>query len=83
MTKEEKLSFFMNLRRTYGKTALLLSGGGAFGLFYSGIVKALIEEDLMPNIISGSSGGSLICAILATTKREDIVEVRNGLSENK
>lgn len=75
MSKEEKIQMFMNLKRTYGKTALLLSGGGCFGLFHAGVIKVLMEEGMMPNIVSGSSGGSLMCAILGTTKKEDMIEV--------
>jgi len=32
----------------------------------------------MPGIISGSSGGSLMCAIIGTTKKEDLVRVGSG-----
>jgi len=75
LDKEQKLQFFLNLKRIYGRTALLLSGGGLFGLFHSGVIKTLLKEDLMPSVLSGSSGGSLICALLAVTKKEDALEV--------
>eukprot|EP00798_Chlamydomonas_sp_ICE-L_P016948 gene16948-23223_t len=38
ITYEEKLSFFHETRHTFGRTALLLSGGGGLGTFHLGVV---------------------------------------------
>jgi TAG lipase / steryl ester hydrolase / phospholipase A2 / LPA acyltransferase len=51
-------------RQSFGRSALLLSGGGTFGMNHIGVVKALWEARLLPRIISGSSAGSIVCAVL-------------------
>ncbi|XP_042512059.1 triacylglycerol lipase SDP1-like [Macadamia integrifolia] len=63
---EEKLSFMLETRHAFGRTALLLSGGASLGAFHVGVVKTLIEHKLLPRIIAGSSVGSIMCAIVAT-----------------
>jgi len=50
----------------------MLSGGGGFGKFHFGIIKALNEQDLMPRIIVGSSVGSAVATLICITKYEDI-----------
>ena len=51
-------------RQSFGRSALLLSGGGTFGMAHSGVVKCLWESHLLPRIISGSSAGSIVSAVL-------------------
>jgi predicted acylesterase/phospholipase RssA len=34
------------------------------GLYHMGVVKALLENNLLPRVISGSSAGALFAAIL-------------------
>jgi TAG lipase / steryl ester hydrolase / phospholipase A2 / LPA acyltransferase len=71
ISREEKLDFFNRARHSYGRTALMLSGGGAWGHFHIGVVKVLIENNVLPNVISGSSAGSLVTAVVGThTDRE-------------
>ena len=53
-------------RQSFGRSALLLSGGGTFGMNHIGVVKALFEAKLLPRIISGSSAGSIVCSVLCT-----------------
>lgn len=40
-----------------------LSGGGARGIAHLGVLKALNEEGIFPNIISGTSAGSIVGAL--------------------
>lgn len=63
-----KLTFFSDARYAFGKTALLMSGGGGLGMYHLGVVKALYEQDLLPKIIAGTSAGSLVAAFIGTTK---------------
>ncbi|XP_071714202.1 triacylglycerol lipase SDP1-like [Rutidosis leptorrhynchoides] len=63
---DEKLEFLYETRHAFGRTALLLSGGGSLGFFHVGVVKMLLEHKLLPQIICGSSAGSIICSIIAT-----------------
>jgi TAG lipase/steryl ester hydrolase/phospholipase A2/LPA acyltransferase len=74
ISREEKLDFFHRASHSYGRAALMLSGGGAWGHFHIGVVKALLENDLMPNVISGSSAGSLVTAVVGTHTNEQLEE---------
>jgi len=65
MSIESKLEFFAETRHSYGKTALMLSGGATFGKFHFGLIKALHEQDLFPRIICGSSVGALVFAVMS------------------
>ncbi len=69
---EEKRDFFRRAQHCYGCSALLMSGSGAFLYFHAGVVKALWSEGLLPGIISGSSGGSVIGALVCTHRDEDL-----------
>jgi len=78
---EAKLAFFNETRHMYGRTALLLSGGAALGFYHVGVVKALMNNGLLPRVLSGASAGSIVCAMIATRTdeecRRDLFEV-NG-----
>lgn len=43
LNMSHKLEFFAETRHSYGRTALLLSGGATFGRFHIGLIKALYE----------------------------------------
>lgn len=77
---EAKLAFFNETRHMYGRTALLLSGGAALGFYHVGVVKALMNNGLLPRVLSGASAGSIVCAMIATRTdeecRRDLFEVR-------
>lgn len=60
-------------RQSYGRSALLLSGGAILGMNHIGVVKALFEANALPNIISGASAGSIVCAVLCTRTDEEIL----------
>lgn len=47
------------------KIGLVLSGGGARGIAHLGVVKALSELGIKPEIISGTSSGAILGAFLA------------------
>lgn len=47
------------------KTGLVLSGGGARGISHIGAIKALVEQGVKFDIISGTSAGAFIGALLA------------------
>ncbi|EFY84910.1 Lipase 5, variant 2 [Metarhizium acridum] len=62
-------------RQSFGRSALLLSGGGTFGMTHIGVLKALFEQQLLPRIVSGASAGSIVCAVLCTKTDEEIPEL--------
>ncbi len=70
--RQEKRDFFRRAQHCYGRSALLLSGSGSFLFFHVGVVKALWEQGVLPNILAGSSGGSIVAAIVCTRKDADI-----------
>ena len=63
---EEKLDFFYRANICYGRSALMLSGGGVLGFYHIGVVKTLLDQGLLPRVISGSSAGSLVAGIVGT-----------------
>ncbi|MEM9057560.1 MAG: DUF3336 domain-containing protein [Pseudomonadota bacterium] len=71
---EEKLDFFRRASHCYGRSALMFSGGGVLGYFHLGVVRALLEHDLLPAVVSGSSAGSIIAAILGSHPEDELLE---------
>ncbi|MBS0254862.1 MAG: DUF3336 domain-containing protein [Proteobacteria bacterium] len=71
---EDKRDFFRRALHCYGCSALLMSGSGAFLYFHAGVVKALWSEGLLPGIISGSSGGSIVGALVCTHRDEELAD---------
>ena len=67
-----KIALFKRLKRSYGNTALCLSGGGSIGMYHLGVVRALLEADLLPNVVSGSSGGAISAAMLASKTNKEL-----------
>ncbi|KAG5929812.1 hypothetical protein E4U53_002359 [Claviceps sorghi] len=59
-------------RQSFGRSALLLSGGGTFGMTHIGVLKALFQQQLLPRIISGASAGSIVCAVICTKTDQEI-----------
>lgn len=41
------------------------------GFYHAGVVKALMENNLMPRVIGGSSAGSILCAMIGTRTEEE------------
>ncbi len=70
-----KLDFFRRASHCFGRSALMLSGGATQGIFHIGVVKALFEQNLLPNVISGSSAGSIMAAVLATHSDDELDEL--------
>ncbi len=72
ITIQQKLEFFYRANICFGRTALMLSGGGVLGFYHLGVVKALLEQGLLPRVISGSSAGSLVAGVLGTHSDEEL-----------
>ncbi|EEH18081.2 hypothetical protein PABG_00644 [Paracoccidioides brasiliensis Pb03] len=68
-------------RQAFGRSALLLSGGATFGMNHVGVVKALWETRLLPRIISGSSAGSIVGAVLCAYTDEEIPEILSNIGQ--
>eukprot|EP00835_Amoeboradix_gromovi_P006119 NODE_665_length_5410_cov_0.165317.p2 type:complete len:524 gc:universal NODE_665_length_5410_cov_0.165317:155-1726(+) len=70
-----KQEFISNCRTAYGRTALLLSGGGALSLHHVGVIKSLHEHHSLSRIISGSSGGAIVAAYICLHTEEEFQEL--------
>ena len=69
----QRLAFINETRHAFGRTALLLSGGAAFGVKHLGVVAALHREHLLPRIICGTSAGSIVAATVCVKSDEELV----------
>lgn len=69
------LGILQQTRRNIGRTALVLSGGGTFGLFHIGVLSTLFELDLLPRVISGSSAGAIVASILSVHHKDEIPQL--------
>ena len=72
ITNFDKLRIFEEGNRIHGNTALMLSGGASYGIYHLGVVKALLEQDLLPKILSGSSMGAVIAGAACTKTNEEL-----------
>lgn len=70
--REQVKTFLKRARAAYGRTALCLSGGGMMGCYHFGTIKALLEENVLPHIISGTSAGSVVASMICTRTDEEI-----------
>ncbi|KAK4162383.1 putative lipase [Cladorrhinum sp. PSN259] len=75
LESKDLLEGMLYARQSFGRSALLLSGGATFGMSHIGVLKALYEQKLLPRIISGASAGSIVCSVLCTRKDEEIPAV--------
>lgn len=70
----ERILLFRKMKQNMGRTALMLSGGGAQAMYHLGTMRALIDANLYHKIkvISGTSGGSIAAACCAMFTPEEI-----------
>ena len=61
-----KRRFLKRAARSFGRSALLLSGGASLGLFHIGVIDELEAQGLLPRVVTGSSAGAIMAGILAT-----------------
>jgi predicted acylesterase/phospholipase RssA len=72
---EEKKRFYRAINKNYGSSALCLSGGASFGYYHFGVVKAFLDADLLPRVITGTSAGGLVAALTCTRTDEELTEL--------
>jgi TAG lipase/steryl ester hydrolase/phospholipase A2/LPA acyltransferase len=70
----EKLAFLQETRHCFGRTALLLSGGGTLGTFHVGVARALSSRGCLPRVLVGSSVGSIVAAIVSSRTPDELEE---------
>lgn len=69
---DERLDFFRRAQHCYGSTALMMSGAGSLLFFHVGVVKTLWQQKLLPQILSGSSGGAIVASLVSTNAEKDL-----------
>ncbi|KKA26789.1 hypothetical protein TD95_003161 [Thielaviopsis punctulata] len=75
MTLQSLTRIIQQARQSFGRSALLLSGGATFGMAHIGVLKALHEADLLPRIISGASAGSIVSSVICTRTDAEIPQM--------
>ncbi len=71
----ERLDFFHRARHCYGCSALMMSGAGSLLFFHVGVVKAMWLEGILPDLISGSSGGAIVGATVSTQSHDSLEHI--------
>ncbi|MDX1504765.1 MAG: DUF3336 domain-containing protein [Spongiibacter sp.] len=71
----DKHEFLQRASHCVGRSALMLSGSGSLFYFHLGVVKALWEQDMLPPIMSGASGGALVSALVGTHTRDELTAI--------
>lgn len=72
---EEKIDFFQRASHCFGRSALMMSGSGTLLYFHLGVAKALWAERLLPDIISGSSGGAFVGSVVCAATEDELDEL--------
>jgi NTE family protein len=72
---EEKLDFFRRASHCFGRSALMMSGSGSLLYFHVGVIRALLKANLLPTILSGSSGGALVGSVVSTHSNVELLDM--------
>lgn len=72
-TKKQLL--FKHARKNFGRSAIMLSGGGAFGIYHFGVIKTLLQHRLLPEVIAGSSMGAIVAGFIGTRSDKQILKI--------
>lgn len=77
VTESQKLRLFRDAERVYGRPALMLSGGAAFGIYHIGVTRALWRRGLLPDVIAGSSMGAVVAGAICTRNNQELERFYN------
>ncbi|TPP43308.1 Patatin-like phospholipase family protein [Leishmania donovani] len=72
ITVGHRLKVLRKVLHSYGRTALVLSGGSSMGTYHAGVARALHEAGVLPDILCGSSAGSIIAAMICTKSPDEL-----------
>lgn len=70
----DKLSFFEETSYAFGQSCFMLSGGAGLGFFHAGVIKCLVENNLMPNVVCGSSAGAIMAGVIGTRTDSELLD---------
>lgn len=66
VSRAEKLDFFRRASHCFGHSAFMMSGAGSLLYFHVGVARALCAQQLLPAVMSGSSGGAIVGSIVCS-----------------
>ncbi|KAI7878138.1 patatin-domain-containing protein [Lichtheimia hyalospora FSU 10163] len=72
---DDKRLAFKLYSKNFGRTAFCLSGGAGFGYYHLGVIRELLDQKLLPPIITGTSAGALMGAIVCTRTDDELRQV--------
>jgi NTE family protein len=72
-----------NPKKEKENLALVLSGGGARGMAHIGVLKVLEKNNVVPNIIIGTSAGSLVGGMYAAGKLAEFEKMLTSKNKNE
>ncbi len=72
---DERLDFFRRAQHCFGCSAFVMSGAGSLLFFHIGAVKAMWLEGILPDVLSGSSGGAIVGSLVGTYESPDIEQL--------
>ncbi|KAG6836520.1 hypothetical protein H0H93_007197 [Arthromyces matolae] len=75
LSMDEKKRFFKSANTNLGISALCLSGGASFGYYHVGVVKAFLDTNLLPRVVTGTSAGGLIAALVCTRTDDELTHL--------
>lgn len=80
--RQKQITFFNDTWQSFGSTGLILHGGSLFGLCHIGVIKGLYTQGLLPRIISGSTVGALVAALVCSCQDHELMETLNYVSRS-
>jgi len=69
---DDRLDFFRRAQHCYGCSAFVMSGAGSLLFFHIGAVKAMWLEGILPDVLSGSSGGAIVGSLVGTHTGDEL-----------
>ena len=75
ISPDEKLDFFRRASHCFGHSAFMMGGSGSLMFFHVGVARALLQADLLPTVMSGSSGGSIVGSIVCSHTNDELREL--------
>lgn len=72
LSQEDKNALFKQIHTNFGRSALCLSGGATFAYYHFGVAKALLDANLLPQVITGTSGGAVVAALICTRTDDEL-----------
>ena len=81
-SSQAKYEMLVECQQSFGRTALVLAGGAALGVYHLGVVRALLEANMLPRVIYGTSVGAMVAALICSYPTSELPQLfeRGGLN---